>query len=167
MATVPKSELDLPGDEEPMAGKQASFPRSWRWETDGELVSGRYLRFDSGPTRGYGRKPIIVLDLDGEERSIWLMQDVLYNRFRDELIGRPGRKLTVGERIVIRRLGEKTSEESGRTYRAFSILFPDRPETSPETLFDLPSTGTSGEANDRETASELAKATDGNNQIPF
>ena len=115
---------------------ETRFPRPWLWGEDGDVAAGTFRRFDAGPTREYGRKPIAVLGIEGEDRSVWLMQDVLYNKFRDELADRPEHTLAIGERVVIERLGEKVSD-SGRTYWNFRVLFPDRPEPSTETLFNL------------------------------
>ena len=71
-----------------------------------------------------------MLEVDGTERSLWLNATVLYGKFRDELQNRPGRDLTVGERIVVTRLEEKTATDGETTYRNFRVLFPDRPQLS-------------------------------------
>jgi hypothetical protein len=114
--------------------REQEYPESWIWDTDGNYVLGRYVRFSQGPTRDYGRRPILVLDVDGAQRSIWLNGVVLLNRIRDEVATRPSRDLTPGERVSIRRL-EKTKGEGGRQgYWKFSVQFPDKPEPSAEEI---------------------------------
>jgi hypothetical protein len=83
--------------------ESAEFPESWIWEDDGPLVSGRFVRFDRGRTKDYGDKVIVVLDVDGEQRSVWLMTTVLHGKLHDELEQRPGHRLESGERITIKR----------------------------------------------------------------
>jgi hypothetical protein len=122
---------------ETVEAESAEYPKSWLWAEDGNLISGRFLRFDEGSTRDYGSKPIVVLDVDGQERSIWLTTSVLFNRFRDELERRASKRLEVGERIVIERSAEQVESENGRKYWPFKILFPDRPTKSEVELFDL------------------------------
>lgn len=117
--------------------EQPSYPKSWDWEVDGPTAAGTFVRFDSGPTKGYGHKPIVVLEIDEEERSIWILETALFGRFRDELAQRPGRKLTAGERIVIRRGDMKKTQDGKRDYRASTAYFPDAPEPSAAELFGL------------------------------
>ena len=119
-----------------VGGDDTDYPRSWIWDDDGDLCAGTFVRFDKGRTRDYGSKPIVVLNVEDEERSIWLLQTVLYEEFRRELEDRPTHDLIPGERVVIRRLEEKTGE-AGRRYRPFRVLFPDRPATSTADLFEL------------------------------
>jgi Bifunctional DNA primase/polymerase, N-terminal len=57
----------------------------------------------------------------GVERSIWLVQTVLFNRVPEEVAERPTQNLDPGERVVIRRL-EKTKGEGGR--QGYSPLEP-------------------------------------------
>lgn len=122
---------------ETVAGEQGEYPKSWRWQDDGNLVSGRFLRFEQGMTKDFGAKVILVLDIEGEERSVWLTTSVLHNRFRDELERRGSGNLEVGERIVIERGADKVESENGRSYWPHKILFPDRPSKSPAELFGL------------------------------
>ncbi len=126
------------------------YPRAWMWDIDGDLVDGTFVRFEKGRTREYGTKPIAILNIDGEERSIWLLQTVLYEGIRREVAERPSRDLTPGEQVVIRRLEPKVGD-AGRTYRPFRILFPDRPPTSASDLFELTSTPKPPAADDDET----------------
>lgn len=104
------------------------FPRNWDWDGDGDTVQGSYVRVDEAPT-SYGEKPILVLEVGGEERSVWLLATALRNRFADEVAKRPNGDLTIGEQVVIER-GEMRTSSSDRQYRAFTARFPDRPRRS-------------------------------------
>ena len=63
--------------------KASSHPTSWRWDTDGHAVRGTYVRMDEAAT-DYGRKAIVVLDVAGEERSVWLFEAATVSKFRDQ-----------------------------------------------------------------------------------
>jgi hypothetical protein len=112
-----------------------SFPRAWMWDDDGNLAVGTFVKVDRAPTRGFGPRTVVVLDIDGEERSLWLLNEALFNQFRTEVQSRPDRKLTPGERVVAQRLGKRTSESTGRTYVDFRVAFPDRPPPTIEALW--------------------------------
>jgi hypothetical protein len=112
-------------------------PRWWDWATDGDSVDGTFVRFDQGHTKQYGPKVIVVLLVSGEERSVWLLETVLHNKFKRELEGRPERNLKAGERVVVTRLDMRESESGGTNYRDFRVLFPDRPAPSAMELFEL------------------------------
>jgi hypothetical protein len=83
-------------------------------------VEGVFDRYDAGVTRDGDEKPIAVLEIDGRERSLWLLSKVLRNQFR---------KLNPeqGERLVITFAGEKTKSASGRQYWNDIVVAPDRP----------------------------------------
>ena len=103
----------------------------------------------------------LILDIDGEERSIWLLNEALFNQFRQEIQSRPERKLASGERVVVQRLGKRKSESTGREYVDFRVHFPDRPEPTLEQLWgdDI----AADKATDQQAADE-GKTDDG---IPF
>jgi hypothetical protein len=107
-------------------GEGSEFPRTWRWDDDGDTVEGRFIGFDEGPT-AYGDKPIVVLQVDGEPRSLWLFDTALVSKFREEVRKRPTRDLTAGEQLYIKRGGMITSG-TGRDYRRYDVRFPDRPK---------------------------------------
>jgi hypothetical protein len=65
------------------------------------------------------------------------LQTALHGQIRDELAERPDRRFAVGERVVIRRLPETTTEDGERKYRPFRVYFPDRPELDIATEFGL------------------------------
>jgi hypothetical protein len=83
-----------------------------------------------------GLKVILVLDVDGTERSVWLSQTALFNKVKDELNRRTSKTLEPGERVIVQR-HEKTTSENGRSYWPFAVSFPDRPEKSTADLFGL------------------------------
>jgi hypothetical protein len=121
----------------PEQAEEREHPESWFWDSDGDSVLGRFIRFDRAPTKDYGMKAILVLDVAGVPRSVWLTATVLFNRVRDEVASRPNRNLEPGEQVSIRRLG-KTKGEGGRQgYWKFQVLFPDRPQATTEEIFDL------------------------------
>jgi hypothetical protein len=117
--------------------ESAEFPKAWLWDEDGETVSGTFVGFTQGQTRNFGRKVIVLLEIEGERRSIWLNNTVLLGKFRDELQDRPEQRLSQGERITITRLGKVDSAEAMGPYWKFVVLFHDRPEPSVEELFNL------------------------------
>jgi hypothetical protein len=118
----------------PPTADEPAYPRSWIWDDDGDIAAGTYVKADRAPTRDYGPKTVVVLEIEGVERSIWLLNDALFNKFRQEIAARPGRQLTPGERVIVQRLEEKISQSSGRKYRDFRAYFPDKP---PPTIEDL------------------------------
>jgi hypothetical protein len=106
----------------------SDYPQSWRWEDDGLTADGAYVRMDSGPSE-YGRKPILVLRIDGAERGVWVNTDTLKNKLVDELDRRDQRDFTPGERIIVTRAAEKKLSGNGREYWPFITKFPDAPNS--------------------------------------
>jgi hypothetical protein len=113
-----------------MTATESTNPRTWDWREDGEHVSGLFVRFDEAPTRGYGYKAILILDVDGEQRTVWLFHEALLNQLREEITRRGADDLEAGEQIDVFRVGDKVSESSGRTYTDYKAVFPDRPKRS-------------------------------------
>ena len=124
----------------------SEFPRGWRWDDDGDTVEGTFVEFDEGPT-AYGDRPIIVVEVDGENRSVWLFETALQSRFADEVAKRPTGDLTAGERISIRR-GDMVTSGTGRDYRSFKVRFPDRPKRKAAEILGAPTTEPDGTEND-------------------
>jgi hypothetical protein len=122
-----------------MGDNGQTYPETWRWDEHGDICSGTFVRFDKGATRDYGKKLIMILEVDGLARSVWLLQTALYERIRDELAERPDHRLAVGERVAIHRLAATTTQDGKRSYRPFRIYFPDRPELDVAAEFDLDS----------------------------
>jgi hypothetical protein len=126
----------------------ATYPKRWVFDKgdqgkadwlDGSPVDGQFVRFEQGRAGEYGQKPIAILEVDGVERSVWLLHDALYNRFRDELQRRSMPKLVLGERIVIEKHKEKTRSKNDRDYQGYDVYFPDAPAPSEEQLFKIDS----------------------------
>jgi hypothetical protein len=111
------------------------FPEAWRWNEHGAVVSGTFVKFDRGQTKDYGPKVIVVLDVDGEQRSIWLTATVLFGKFKDELGNRPEHCLEPGERITIKRLDKVETKDAVAPYWKFNVIFHDSPELTTEDLF--------------------------------
>jgi hypothetical protein len=117
------------------AEQSGEYPEAWFWDEHGACVRGTFVRFARGQTRDYGKKVIAVLDVDGELRSIWLTATVLFGKFRDELLDRPGHRLEPGERITVKRLDKVESAEARGDYWNFAVLFHDSPRPSESDLF--------------------------------
>jgi hypothetical protein len=103
---------------------------AWIPEKAGDFIAGRLDRIGRGPDRGYGR-PIVVTfgDAEGEvngkpiapgTHSLFLFGTALVAQFRDAAP-------KVAEAVIVKYLGEKTSPDSGRTYKSWRVLV-DRPE---------------------------------------
>lgn len=133
--------------------KASSHPTSWRWDTDGHAVRGTYVRMDEAAT-DYGRKAIVVLDVAGEERSVWLFEAATVSKFRDQLAKRPSGDFTAGERVEIERGAEKIESANNRGYWPYRVRFPDAPQRS---AGDIPGVGA--------TSSEPELSAD--DEIPF
>jgi hypothetical protein len=50
------------------------YPGEWRWDLDEDGLKGRFARIDQGLTAPKSGKvaDVLVLDVDGVERSLWL-----------------------------------------------------------------------------------------------
>jgi hypothetical protein len=129
-----------------VATTAVEYPKRWIFDerdqgkddwVDGSIADGEFVRFDQAPTADYGQKPILVLLIDGVERSLWIVHDALYGRFRDELGRRSIPKLVPGERVVIEKLPGKTQSKSGRDYINYRVMFPDAPAPDEAALFGL------------------------------
>jgi hypothetical protein len=115
---------------------QSDYPAWWNFDEDGDVVDGTFVRFTRGSSE-FGEKTICVLSTDGEERSVWLHEAVLFDEFKRELLRRPSRELDSGEHVVIKRLDKRKTADGKRSYRAFKVVFPDRPEPTTSDLFKL------------------------------
>ena len=106
------------------------------WDEDGDKVAGTFVRFDSGPTREYGVKPITVLLVNGEERSSLAPPRRRSSAdSQDELQNRPSRNLTPGERVYITRKEKTNTADGSRSYHPYGVYFPDKPDAAPAELF--------------------------------
>jgi hypothetical protein len=108
--------------------EKSRYPAAWIFDQDGELVEGTYVALGEGPTRGYGNRPFLTLNVDGTERTVWLLWEALVNQVLGELERRPDNEFAPGETIIIRSLGKRTSESSGRKYEDFRAIYPEAPK---------------------------------------
>jgi hypothetical protein len=113
-------------------------PRTWRWNEDGSAVAGTFVRLDEASTE-YGQKAILVLDVDGVERSVWLFEAAVASKLREALEKRSSGDFTVGERIEIHRGAEKIESGNGRKYWPFKVIFKDEPRRSAAEILGLTS----------------------------
>lgn len=116
--------------------QEQTYPRTLLWEEDAEdlgdrrRVSGRFVGLDEAPTRN-GLKPILVLEIDGEERSVWVLHGPFQDKLTEELERRPSGEFTPGEPIVVEQWKEKKiGDASGRPYVPYKAWFPERPKRS-------------------------------------
>lgn len=119
----------MPSQETLTQDRDSDFPRTWRFDEDGLRIAGTYVRMDEGPSE-YGRKAICVLLVDNEERSLWLAQEALISKFRDELERRAQADFNPGEHVTVERAAEKKESANGRKYWPFRVSFPDAPKRS-------------------------------------
>ena len=115
--------------------EKSDFPENWLWGKDDDTCAGSFVRFDKGATKEYGKKLILVLEVEGKQRSVWLLETALTNQVREELAERPDHTFGPGERLVIRRLEKKQTEDGKRSYHPFRLYCPDRPEVSAAEFF--------------------------------
>lgn len=111
------------------------FPAYWDWEAEG-LADGIFRRMESGPT-SFGTRAILILEIDGKERSIWVTTQSLRSKLADELQRRGTRDFTPGERIEIRRGAEKKVSAADRAYWPFVAIFHDAPTSDAAALLGL------------------------------
>jgi len=106
--------------QEASASSESGFPRYWDWDEDGLTAAGTYVKIDSAATQ-FGTKAIIVLEIDGEERSVWVNQEALRSKLGAELERRKARDFNLGERLIIRRGAEKKMSANDRNYWPFAL----------------------------------------------
>jgi hypothetical protein len=56
-------------------------PEAWKFQEDGPRVKGKLLSADSAPTK-HGNVPILVLEVEGKPRSVWLMHTAVRNKVK-------------------------------------------------------------------------------------
>jgi hypothetical protein len=135
---------------------ETDFPAYWDW-ADGTL-KGVYVRMESGPTE-FGTRPILIVDVNGVERSVWINAAALRSKLADELDRRKARDLTPGEHIEIRRGAEMKTSAAGREYWPFYVNFPDAPRSDAAGLLGLDDDDTDDEP--------LPPAAAADDDIPF
>jgi hypothetical protein len=110
---------------------KTKYPGTWRWDEDGDVIEGTYVELSEAHTRFDSEtRPILVLEVNGEQRTVWLFHTALQNQLREELLRRSDNELRVGEPVRIERLGEQKSE-NGFIYMNYRASFPESPKRSP------------------------------------
>ena len=100
-------------------------PESFRFTNEGDRFDGTVTDYSEGIGK-FGPVPILqASDANGKVWSVWLFSSIL-----KEKVGRAAPK--PGERVVVTYLGERTSQASGNTYKAWSVDCPDREATLPD-----------------------------------
>ena len=136
--------------------QETGYPRSWKWGSDPDRIEGRYVETTEGPSR-YGDVPIVVLELDsGEKVGVWLFNRAVRDRFAREVVRRASGDLHAGERIVVERLEERTSQSTGYPYRAFRVEFERSPVRSARQILG-----------DATAAASAEQGADEEDDIPF
>lgn len=90
------------------------YPETWRFDEDGAEVIGYARRTSTGNTVN-GPVPILILEVDGVERSVWCMHTALLNRLRES-------NIQPGDVVGIRQLGEVEPKGGGRPYVAYNVV---------------------------------------------
>lgn len=139
------------------------YPEAWRPDKDSpETLVGVVAGYEKA-TSEYGEKDIMaVRDVDGKEWSVWLIHAALVAAVARE---RP----QIGELVLIRYQGEKTSATSGRRYHAYRLEV-EREQRAPD--FDAMAADAGGVPLDDESpagafAKPEAKRESGDDDIPF
>ena len=90
-------------------------PRTWMWEEDGTEVIGRAVRKETAMTTE-GPCDILVMEVDGELRSIWLMHTALVSKLQRM---RP----QAGDWVGIKHLGKREPKQAGgRPYYDYNVV---------------------------------------------
>jgi hypothetical protein len=111
--------------------EEGDYPENWRFDEDGAEVRGKFVKFDVGQTQEYGECPIVVLNVDGEERSVWLFHTAIRSKFQKEV---NRREIQPGEQINIKQAGEKMGGNK-RSYMNYIVAFVDAPPLDAKALF--------------------------------
>lgn len=165
MTALPK-EVQLPTQKTITHDEESEFPRNWRFDEDGLELVGKYVKSDVGPTAN-GDCPILVLEIDGEPRTVWCFHTALRRRIADEVSRRPHRDLKAGERIVIRQGEKKPSAEGGREYIAYFVRFLDAPPRTAKDVFKKDTIDEPPASYDDDSKDEDKPKPDDGDDIPF
>lgn len=91
------------------------YAKAWIFDEDGDNVEGTFVGTTSGMTQNYGRQPIVIIEVDGIERSVWAMHRALQSQFLEA-------KPLAGDTIAIRRLPKKKSSTSANMYYPYRVV---------------------------------------------
>ena len=87
----------------------------------GQAIDGRYRRLERGFTKDGEERAIVVLEVDGVERSLWLHEKALRAQFRQL-------KPEANERVRVSKGAEKILGGNGFKYWPFKVMGLDRPD---------------------------------------
>jgi hypothetical protein len=119
------------------------YPAWWDWDSDGKSIEGAFVRAGTGYTQ-MGPRPFVVLDHEGDERTVWLHHDVLRNLFAREVHRRPDKMIHRDETVRIWQLEARESQSNaGRSYTDYRVEFPEGPESTQVDIFGPPPEGSS------------------------
>lgn len=96
-----------------MNDDRTSYPRSWSWKKDGDVLDGLFGRIDAVPGTDYYNKPVtkVVLELDlvetDETVTCWCDDTKLKGMLGRELKLRGKQTFEPGEHLIIKRSSEK------------------------------------------------------------
>lgn len=90
------------------------YPTTWMWEEDGNEVIGKAVRKETAITEN-GPCDILVLEVDGVLRSVWLMHTALISKLQRM---RP----KAGDFVGIRWLGQREPKSGGRPYYDYNVV---------------------------------------------
>ena len=95
--------------------QEQTYPRAWRWNDDGDQLEGRFLRIEEAVTSPTSSKvaAVLVLDVEGHERSLWLWTLAL-KRFATDL-ARVG--VSPPDTALVEHLGTTMLDEDEAAYR--------------------------------------------------
>lgn len=94
----------------------AGDPESWKFQEDGPRVVGKLLNADSANTK-HGPVPILILQVEGKPRSVWLMHTAIRNKVKRAF---ENGSLQFGDYVGIQHLGKSVSNE-GTEYENYDL----------------------------------------------
>jgi hypothetical protein len=141
-----------------LAKLDAGYPVSWVPENEGDTIVGTFIRLETGPTAFGPSLVAILVDQEGNERSVWIFYESLKSGFRRA-------EPAPGEKIAVRYMGKKPVKNAtpGRRseYHYFQVAV-DRPITSEKPVDWSTALGGDTAATSAATAAEPAP-----DDIPF
>ena len=115
------------------------YPRAWRFDKDGETVTGRYAYMTRAATSYAPHAAICNLVVEsGGTVAVWLTASVLRQKFADELRRRGSEDFNPGEEITITRGAEKREAASGHEYWPFTVQFWSGEQATAAAILNIP-----------------------------
>jgi hypothetical protein len=141
-------------------------PQWWDWGEDGDVVAGTFLEAGAGHTQ-HGKKPFLVVDVEGTPRTVWCHFDALLSQVREQI--EEYGPFKQGERVEIRRTPKQKESANGRSYYPFRLSRPDLPPPDQAALFGVGEKPAEEQGDEPEKAEEPTGRPNNNNDddIPF